>query len=92
MSGTSMARRTSSGAVALLLQRHPALDARQQVKAALTATGAPVGATAAASPSPTRAGGGLVDLAAADVPLVLASPVVRLVRARRRRRAVPARR
>ncbi|HEY7178773.1 MAG TPA: S8 family serine peptidase [Gaiella sp.] len=72
LSGTSMATPHVSGAVALLLQRHPDW-APEQVKAALTATARPVGA-AAARIAPTRAGAGLVDVAAADNPLVRPGP------------------
>jgi subtilisin family serine protease len=72
LSGTSMATPHVSGAVALLLQRHPDW-APEQVKAALTATARPVGA-ATARIAPTRAGAGLVDVAAADNPLVRPAP------------------
>jgi hypothetical protein len=60
-----------SGAVALLLQRHPGWSPAQ-VKAALTATARPLGADGTVGP--TRAGAGLVDVAAADDPLVRATP------------------
>jgi hypothetical protein len=70
LSGTSMATPHVSGAVALLLQRHPDWSP-EQVKAALTVTARPVGAAAA---SPTRTGAGLVDVAAADQPLVRPTP------------------
>jgi subtilisin family serine protease len=70
LSGTSMATPHVSGAVALLLQRHPDWSP-EQVKAALTVTARPLGAAAA---SPTRTGAGLVDVAAADQPLVRPTP------------------
>ena len=72
LSGTSMATPHVSGAVALLLQRHPDWSPAE-VKAALTVTARPVGP--ATSPvGPTRAGAGLVDVAAADAPLVRPTP------------------
>lgn len=68
MSGTSMAAPHVSGAVAILLQRHPEwLPA--QVKAALVGSARPLPREA-----PTRVGAGVVDVASADAPLVLASP------------------
>ena len=70
-SGTSMAAPHVAGAAALLLQRHPEWTPAQ-VKAALTATARPVGGRRGRPP--TRAGAGLVDVAAADVPLVRATP------------------
>lgn len=68
MSGTSMAAPHVSGAAAILLQRHGDW-LPSQVKAALVGSARPV-----AGEAPTRAGAGLVDVAAADAPLVLASP------------------
>ena len=72
LSGTSMATPHVSGAVALLLQRHPDWSP-EQVKAALTVTARPVGAGGSRA-APTRAGAGLVDVAAADAPLVRPTP------------------
>jgi len=72
LSGTSMAAPHVSGAVALLLQRHPDWSPAQ-VKAALTVTARPVGPPSSRV-DPTRAGAGLVDVAAADNPLVLSAP------------------
>ncbi len=71
-SGTSMAAPHVSGAVALLLQRHPGWTPAE-VKAALTATARPVSA-GEGEVAPTRAGAGLVDVTAADAPLVRATP------------------
>ena len=72
-SGTSMAAPHVAGAAALLLQRHPEWTPAR-VKAALVATARPVRA-GDGNVSPTRAGGGVVDAAAADDPLVTSSPV-----------------
>ena len=71
-SGTSMAAPHVSGAVALLLQRHPEWTP-DQVKAALSVTARPVSVGGVVSPT-TRAGAGLVDVAAADQPLVRPTP------------------
>jgi subtilisin family serine protease len=74
-SGTSMAAPHVAGGVGRLLQRHPSWTPAQ-VKSALALTGKPVwtdtGHTREAPP--TREGGGLIDLSAADNPLVFASP------------------
>jgi subtilisin family serine protease len=72
LSGTSMATPHVAGAVALLLQRHPGWTPAQ-VKAALTATARPV-RNGTSLVAPTRAGAGLVDVAAADTPLVRPTP------------------
>ena len=74
-SGTSMASPHVAGAAALLLQRH--LDwTPAQVKSALALTGRPVWTDARQSHevAPTREGGGLIDVAAANDPLLFASP------------------
>jgi subtilisin family serine protease len=70
--GTSMATPEVAAGAALLLQRHPAWTV-QEVKSALTSTGAPVhrpGGTV----SPLREGGGRIDLARADQPLIFTAP------------------
>src|SRR5438067_1539741 len=74
-SGTSMASPHVAGAAALLLQRHPDWTPAQ-VKSALALTGRPVWTDARQSHevAPTREGGGLIDVAAANDPLLFASP------------------
>ena len=75
LSGTSMATPMVAGAAALLRQRHPAWTV-QQVKSALTSTGAPAYETLGSKQeaSPTREGGGMIDLEQADKPLVFVQP------------------
>jgi subtilisin family serine protease len=74
-SGTSMASPHVAGGAALLLQRHPTWTPAQ-VKSALVLTGRPVwtDSTHRREVLPTREGGGLIDLEAADTPLVFAAP------------------
>ena len=64
-----------AGAAALLLQRHPGWTV-EQVKSALVTTGSPVYATAKSTVEVpvTREGGGLIDVSAADQPLLFTAP------------------
>jgi subtilisin family serine protease len=71
-SGTSMATPHVAGAAALLLQRHPDWTVAQ-VKSALVLTGKPIPSTANELPT-TREGGGLVQVPAANAPLIFAAP------------------
>ena len=73
-SGTSMASPHVAGAAAVLKQRHPSWTV-EQIKSALESTGDPVhpgGATTEVST--LREGGGRIDLARADNPLVFTDP------------------
>jgi subtilisin family serine protease len=74
-SGTSMASPHVAGGAALLRQRHSTWTPAQ-IKSALVLTGRPVwsDSTHKHEVAPTREGGGLIDLAAADDPLIFASP------------------
>jgi subtilisin family serine protease len=71
-SGTSMAAPHVAGAAALLLQRHPTWTPAQ-VKSALVQTGQPVTRGGTEAPT-TREGGGMIELEAADNPLLFAAP------------------
>jgi subtilisin family serine protease len=73
-SGTSMASPHVSGAAAVLMQRHPTWTV-QEIKSALESTGDPVHvAGSTAEVSVTREGGGRIDLARADNPLIFTKP------------------
>ena len=71
-SGTSMASPHVAGAAALLLQRHPDWTVAQ-VKSALVLTGKPAPSAQTEYPT-TRTGGGLIQVPAANNPLVFAAP------------------
>jgi subtilisin family serine protease len=74
LDGTSMATPHVAGAAALLLQRHPSWTV-EQVKSALASTGDPVRpARRSGEISVLREGGGRIDLARADRPLLFTSP------------------
>ena len=74
-SGTSMASPHVAGGAALLLQRHPSWTPAQ-IKSALVLTGRPVWSDSMHRHEvpPTRGGGGLIDLSAANDPLIFSSP------------------
>jgi subtilisin family serine protease len=72
--GTSMATPHVAGAAALLKQRHPTWTV-EQIKSALESTGDPVHAPGTQTEVSTlREGGGRIDLARADAPLVFTDP------------------
>jgi len=75
LDGTSMASPHVAGAAALLVQRHPDWTVAQ-IKSALVTTGGPVYATdkSTAEVPVTREGGGLIDVSAADQPLLFTAP------------------
>src|SRR5262245_22891122 len=74
LSGTSMASPHVAGAAALLAERHPGWTVAQ-IKSALESTGDPVHAAGASGElSVLREGGGRIDLARADNPLLFTDP------------------
>ncbi len=73
LSGTSMAAPHAAGAAALLRQRHPDWTVAQ-IKSALVLTGKPVHVSGTAEAPTTREGGGLIDVPAANMPVIFASP------------------
>jgi subtilisin family serine protease len=73
-SGTSMASPHVAGAAAVLMERHPTWTVAQ-IKSALESTGVPVHPPGTSNEVPsTREGGGRIDLARADNPLVFTEP------------------
>jgi subtilisin family serine protease len=73
LGGTSMASPHIAGGAALLKERHPEWTVAQ-IKSALVQTADPVRDAAGREVSVLREGGGMVDLARADNPLVFATP------------------
>jgi subtilisin family serine protease len=73
LSGTSMATPQVSGGVALLKEQHPSWTV-QEIKSALVQTGNPVYGSSGHEVSVLREGGGMIDLARADDPLLFAAP------------------
>ncbi len=73
LNGTSMASPHVAGAAALLRQRHPDWTVAQ-IKSALVLTGQPVRLTGTAEAPPTREGGGVINVPAANDPAIFASP------------------
>jgi subtilisin family serine protease len=71
--GTSMATPAVAGAAALLKQHHPGWTV-EEIKSALVQTGSPAGGPSGGEALATREGGGIVDLAKADNPLLFAAP------------------
>ncbi len=71
--GTSMATPEVSGGAALLLQRHPGWSVAE-IKSALSSTGDPLHGPNHRETSPLREGGGRIDLARADNPLIFTAP------------------
>jgi subtilisin family serine protease len=72
LSGTSMATPHVAGGAALLRARHPSWTV-QQLRAALVLTGS-AATSEGAQAGATRVGGGRIDLARADQPLLFADP------------------
>jgi subtilisin family serine protease len=74
LDGTSMATPHVAGGAALLLQQHPTWTV-EEVKSALTSTGAPVHPVGhTGEVSVLREGGGRIDLVRADDPLIFTDP------------------
>jgi subtilisin family serine protease len=73
LEGTSMATPQVAGGVALLMQLHPTWTVTQ-IKSALVETGDPVHGVSTPEVTTTREGGGQIDLARANDPLLFVSP------------------